>query len=96
MLQMLGVFAEFEHATIVDRVTAGLERRVRAGLVRCHQCGRAYVGTSAHGRSSRYTYYACSTRYKYGPGKCAASGFRRTDSKQPCSPNSPTCTATAA
>lgn len=30
-LQMLGVFAEFEHATIVDRVTAGLERRVREG-----------------------------------------------------------------
>ncbi|MGH2779933.1 MAG: recombinase family protein [Thermoleophilaceae bacterium] len=198
MLQMLGVFAEFEHATIVDRVTAGLERRVRegrwmsgrtpygytrtdgllvpdavkapivrrifqlyaegrlgttaiarqlevegapaprkqgwspnalqlilanpayrglvrwrgethpglheplvdddtfeqtqailrrrsddaslrrgnpsdfllSGLVRCHRCGRAYVGTSAHGRSARYTYYACSTRYKYGPSKC--------------------------
>jgi site-specific DNA recombinase len=198
MLQMLGVFAEFEHATIVDRVTAGLERRVRegrwmsgrtpfgytrangllvpdqvkapvvrrifrlyaegklgttaiarqleaegapaprkhgwspnalqlilanpayrglirwngslfeglheplvddelfektqqtlrrrredaslrrgnpsdfllSGLVRCDRCGRAYVGTSAHGRSSRYTYYACSTRYKYGPRKC--------------------------
>jgi site-specific DNA recombinase len=31
MLQMLGVFAEFEHATIVDRVTAGLERRVSEG-----------------------------------------------------------------
>ena len=199
MLQMLGVFAEFEHATIVDRVTAGLERRVRegrwmsgrtpygytradgllvpdpvkapvvrrifqlyaegklgttaiarqleaegapaprrhgwspnalqlilanpayrglirwkgnlfeglheplvdqelfdkahqllrrrgenaslrrgnpsefllSGLVRCHHCGRAYVGTSAHGRSGRYTYYACSTRYKYGPNKCS-------------------------
>jgi site-specific DNA recombinase len=200
MLQMLGVFAEFEHATIVDRVTAGLERRVRegkwmsgrlpygytrdkdtkllapdpvkapvvrrifhlyadrklgttaiartleaeaappprkqgwspnalqlilanpaykglvrwngethpglheplvdddtfdkaqeilrrrgedaslrrgnpsdfllSGLVRCHHCGRAYVGTSAHGRNGRYTYYACSTRYKYGPTKC--------------------------
>jgi site-specific DNA recombinase len=31
MLQMLGVFAEFEHATIVDRVTAGMERRVHEG-----------------------------------------------------------------
>jgi site-specific DNA recombinase len=41
-----------------------------SGLVRCHHCGRAYVGTSAHGRSARYTYYACSTRYKYGPSKC--------------------------
>jgi hypothetical protein len=38
--------------------------------VRCHHCGRAYVGTSAHGRNGRYTYYACSTRYKYGPTKC--------------------------
>ncbi len=41
-----------------------------SGLVRCHHCGRAYVGTSAHGRNGRYTYYACSTRYKYGPAKC--------------------------
>ncbi|MGH3042210.1 MAG: recombinase family protein, partial [Gaiellaceae bacterium] len=41
-----------------------------SGLVRCEHCGRAYVGTSAHGRNNRYTYYACSTRYKYGPSKC--------------------------
>jgi site-specific DNA recombinase len=209
MLQMLGVFAEFEHATIVDRVTAGLERRVRegrwmsgrtpygytrangllvpdyvkapvvrrifqlyaegklgttaiartleaegapaprkqgwspnalqlilanpayrglirwkgeihpglheplvghdvfeqaqqilrrrgedaslrrgnssdfllSGLVRCDRCARAYVGTSAHGRSSRYTSYACSTRYKVRPRKvqrrAAAQGATR-------------------
>ena len=25
---------------------------------------------AAHGRNGRYTYYACSTRYKYGPSKC--------------------------
>jgi site-specific DNA recombinase len=31
MLQMLGVFAEFEHATIVDRITSGIERRAREG-----------------------------------------------------------------
>src|SRR5579875_2267645 len=31
MLQMLAVFAEFEHATIVDRVTSGIERRAREG-----------------------------------------------------------------
>ena len=31
MLQMLAVFAEFEHATIVDRVTAGIERRAKEG-----------------------------------------------------------------
>jgi site-specific DNA recombinase len=41
-----------------------------SGLVRCHHCGRAYVGTSAHGRNGRYTYCACSTRYKYGHAKC--------------------------
>ena len=40
--------------------------------MRCDRCGHAYVGTSAHGRSGRYTYYACSTRYKYGPAKCNA------------------------
>ena len=28
------------------------------------------MGTSAHGRSARYAYYACSSRYKYGSGKC--------------------------
>jgi site-specific DNA recombinase len=31
MLQMLGVFAEFEHATIVDRITAGIEHRAKEG-----------------------------------------------------------------
>jgi site-specific DNA recombinase len=31
MLQMLGVFAEFEHATIVDRISAGIERRATEG-----------------------------------------------------------------
>jgi DNA invertase Pin-like site-specific DNA recombinase len=31
MLQMLAVFAELEHATIVDRVTAGIERRAKEG-----------------------------------------------------------------
>jgi site-specific DNA recombinase len=31
MLQMLAVFAEFEHAAIVDRVTAGIERRAKEG-----------------------------------------------------------------
>jgi site-specific DNA recombinase len=31
MLQMLAVFAEFERATIVDRVSAGIERRAKEG-----------------------------------------------------------------
>jgi exonuclease VII small subunit len=48
MLQMLAVFAEFEQATIVDRVTAGIERRATEGplvlpsaTVRLHVLGRA-------------------------------------------------------
>jgi site-specific DNA recombinase len=45
MLQMLGVFAEFEHATIVDRVTAGLERRVREGR---WMSGRIPYGYARH------------------------------------------------
>ena len=31
MLQMLAVFAEFEHATIVDRISAGIEHRAKQG-----------------------------------------------------------------
>jgi site-specific DNA recombinase len=41
MLQMLGVFAEFEHATIVDRITAGIERRAKQG---CWPNGRVPYG----------------------------------------------------
>jgi site-specific DNA recombinase len=31
MLQMLGVFAEFEHATIVERTKVGMEKKARSG-----------------------------------------------------------------
>src|SRR6202158_6125780 len=31
MVQMLGVFAEFERATLVDRVIAGMERKAATG-----------------------------------------------------------------
>lgn len=31
MVQMLGVFAEFERATIIDRVIAGMERKAARG-----------------------------------------------------------------
>jgi len=43
MLQMLAVFAEFEHATIVDRITAGIERRAKEGR---WASGRVAVGYS--------------------------------------------------
>ena len=31
MVQMLGVFAEFERATIIDRVIAGIDRKAARG-----------------------------------------------------------------
>ena len=43
-----------------------------SGVVRCGQCGRAFIGTSAKGRSRRYHYYTCSTRYRYGTRTCDA------------------------
>lgn len=42
------------------------------GVVRCGLCGRAFIGTSARGRSALYHYYTCSTRYRYGTKECGA------------------------
>jgi site-specific DNA recombinase len=41
-----------------------------SGVLRCGRCRKAYVGTAAHGRKSRYRYYICSTRYRYGTKIC--------------------------
>ena len=41
-----------------------------SGVLRCGRCRRAYVGTAAHGRNTRYRYYVCSTRYRYGTTTC--------------------------
>jgi len=41
-----------------------------SGVLRCGRCRKAYVGTAAHGRKSRYRYYICSTRYRYGTKVC--------------------------
>ena len=41
------------------------------GRIRCGHCGHPYVGTSANGRSGRYTYYTCFTRARYGTKRCA-------------------------
>jgi site-specific DNA recombinase len=41
------------------------------GRVRCGRCGQAYIGTAAHGRNGRYTYYTCFTRMRYGTKHCA-------------------------
>jgi site-specific DNA recombinase len=36
------------------------------GKIRCPECGRKYVGASAHGRYARYRYYVCWSRVRYG------------------------------
>jgi site-specific DNA recombinase len=41
-----------------------------SGRLRCGRCGQAYIGTTAHGRSGRYTYYTCFTRMRYGTKRC--------------------------
>lgn len=48
-----------------------------SGLIRCGQCNRAYVGTTATGRSRTYSYYTCSTRYRYGTKECSADRLPR-------------------
>jgi site-specific DNA recombinase len=48
-----------------------------SGVVRCGLCGRAFIGTSAKGRSALYHYYTCSTRYRYGVKECGAERLPR-------------------
>lgn len=43
------------------------------GLMRCPSCGKAMIGTRAHGRSRIYRYYTCFTRARYDTARCNAS-----------------------
>jgi site-specific DNA recombinase len=43
------------------------------GLMRCPSCGKAMIGTRAHGRSRVYRYYTCFTRARYESGRCPAA-----------------------
>ena len=43
------------------------------GLMRCPSCGKAMIGTRAHGRSRVYRYYTCFTRAQYDSGRCPAA-----------------------
>ena len=43
------------------------------GLMRCPSCGKAMIGTRAHGRSRVYRYYTCFTRARYDTARCNAS-----------------------
>ncbi len=72
-------------AILTERGESQARRRGHAadyllsGLVRCGQCGRAYIGTSAKGRSRLYHYYTCSTRYRYGTRTCGAARLPKDD-----------------
>jgi site-specific DNA recombinase len=72
-------------AILTERSEDRSQRRSNAsdylltGRVRCGRCGPAFVGTAAHGRNGRYTYYTCFTRHRYGTehersAACRASG----------------------
>ena len=43
------------------------------GLMRCQSCGKAMIGTRAHGRSRVYRYYTCFTRLRYEAARCDAA-----------------------
>jgi site-specific DNA recombinase len=46
---------------------------VLAGLVVCAACGKHFVGTAAHDKRARYTYYTCFfSRHRYGTPFCSA------------------------
>jgi site-specific DNA recombinase len=48
-----------------------------SGVIRCGQCGRAYIGMSARGKGGLYHYYACTARQKYGPKACSGERVSR-------------------
>jgi hypothetical protein len=41
--------------------------------MRCPSCGKAVIGTRAHGRSRVYRCYTCFTRARYDTARCPAS-----------------------
>jgi site-specific DNA recombinase len=47
-----------------------------SGLVVCAACGRRYIGTTAHGRNTRYRYYTCFSRNRHGRQGCRSDVLR--------------------
>jgi len=43
------------------------------GLMRCPSCGKAMIGTRAHGHSRVYRYFTCFSRLRYDTARCPAS-----------------------
>ncbi|MGH2375977.1 MAG: hypothetical protein ACRDJ4_13670 [Actinomycetota bacterium] len=63
-------------------------------MLRCGLCRRAFVGTSK-GRSRRYHYCICSTRYRYGTDHCSADRLPSRSWRRRCSSRWPRSTRTA-
>jgi site-specific DNA recombinase len=72
--------ATFDHAgAIMDARGEDHTRRAAnasgyhlSGRIRCPQCGKALIGTAAHGRTKTYRYYTCFSRARYGTATCNA------------------------
>jgi site-specific DNA recombinase len=72
--------ATFDHASaIMDARGEDHTRRAAnasdyhlSGRIRCPQCGKALIGTAAHGRTKTYRYYTCFSRACYGTTTCNA------------------------
>ena len=88
LFQMLGVFAEFERAIIVERVKAGIARAKAQGK----HCGRPFVGDATEqairaalttGKGIRAVARECGVGCRW----CSGSGPSRT---RPCGAPSPT------
>jgi site-specific DNA recombinase len=55
-----------KRSTQIGQRAANPSEYMLTGLIRCPQCGRGYVGTAAHGRTTSYRYYTCWSRVRYG------------------------------
>jgi site-specific DNA recombinase len=55
-----------KRSTDIAQRAANPSHFMLTGLIRCPQCGRGYVGTAAHGRNTKYRYYVCWSRVRYG------------------------------
>jgi site-specific DNA recombinase len=63
------------------------------GRVRCGRCGQAYVGTAAHGRNGRYTYYTCSHARATAPSTARTTVSLPNDWSRPSPADSGRCWA---
>jgi site-specific DNA recombinase len=73
MLQMLGVFAEFEHATIVERTKVGMEKKAKSGNFVGGNVPYGYRLDPEKGRSSSARCSRCTPSERRAPTRSATS-----------------------